>query len=132
MVQSILLVDSDTNFRRALAIGLRLEHYAVEEAGSLVEARRRLAARSFDFAVVDLLLPGGDGLDLAASVLESSDCKVMISSAHQEAFQAAGHRVPLALQLEKPFSVDQLLRLLDPVEPARAVAAALEGVEPIR
>lgn len=129
MGRSILLVDSDTNFRRALAIGLRLERFVVEEAGSLLEARRRLTAFSFSHAVVDLLLPGGDGLELAASILARCDCGVVITSAHPEAFRAAELRVPAALQLEKPFSVERLRGVLELPEPILVGAAAGSGLE---
>ncbi len=123
-MRSILLVDGDHNFRRALAIALRLEGFAVEEAGSLLEARRRLGPH-VDAAVVDLLLPGGDGLELAESIRDGEPGTfLVVVSAHPEAFAAARARVPTAVALEKPFRVDGLLSMLAAKAPASKALAA--------
>ncbi len=122
-VGPLLLIDADTNFRRALAIGLRLEGLFVEEAAAPLDARRWFARRPFGTVVIDLLLPGGDAIDLAeAARARQPDCVLVLTSAHPEAFESARRRLPGALFREKPFAVRHLIELVAaqrPIEPAK-------------
>jgi len=63
-VRTVLLVDDEPGVRTALGIALRRGGMAVEEAGSLDEARRRCETRSHDAVVADYRLGDGTGLDL--------------------------------------------------------------------
>src|SRR5262249_33280929 len=58
----LLLVDEDSNFRRALAISLRLEGVNVVECCDADSARSQLATAGVAAALVDLLLPGSHEL----------------------------------------------------------------------
>ena len=77
----VLLVDDHDLFREVL--GVVLEHHAgfgrSVHAGSLAEVRRALNSREegrgsdeFDLAVVDLDLPGGDGIELLEELREAA------------------------------------------------------------
>lgn len=52
----VLLVDNSADYRHSLLGLLDLEDYAVEEAGSVTEAKEKLLALDFDLALVDLRL----------------------------------------------------------------------------
>ena len=60
----ILVVEDDTKIAGALAQGLYEEHYDVEVATSGEDGFFRLAAASFDLVILDLMLPGRDGIDI--------------------------------------------------------------------
>ena len=114
MGRSILLVDGDANFRRALAIALRLEGIRVEEAESPTEARRQLAAETFDLALVDLLLPIGEAVDLVELLrARHPGTRPILCCARPEAFAAVRQRAPGVRRLEKPFTPESVLPLLD-------------------
>src|SRR4051812_28743964 len=60
----VLIVDDEENQRKTLSIGLRLEGFEVVAAANGEEALRLLAAHAVDSAVVDLMIPGTNGLEL--------------------------------------------------------------------
>jgi DNA-binding NtrC family response regulator len=106
MAPSILLIDADANFRRALRVALSLEGVAVGEAVTLDEARAALQQRRWDCAVVDLLLPCGEG-PRAVELVESGDGVGLVAcSSHPEVLAPLARR---AVVLEKPFSPAVLL-----------------------
>mgnify|MGYP003390165868 CR=1 FL=1 len=57
-----LIIDDDESFRTSLDLLVQREGFATQTAGSLAEARLRLAAGTPDVVLVDLGLPDGDGL----------------------------------------------------------------------
>jgi len=69
----ILVVEDEVELADALARGLRREGYAVDVANDLAGAEDRLSVSSYDLVTLDLTLPDGDGLDLAAR-LRSDPC----------------------------------------------------------
>jgi len=60
----ILIVEDDELVADAVARGLILSGFAVDRAGSAENAESALRAETFDLAVVDIGLPGADGLAL--------------------------------------------------------------------
>jgi DNA-binding NtrC family response regulator len=64
----VLLVDDEESFRIIADEELRHAGYAFETAGTLAEARHRIAERSFDVIFLDLRLPDGNGLDLIPEI----------------------------------------------------------------
>lgn len=109
----VLLLDSQANFRRALAIGLRLDGVEVHEAADLREAERLLDSETLDAVVIHLELPGPH-LDFLALVRRRlPGCQIVVCHAHQEVLDAA--RVAhygTALELRLPFSAQDLLECL--------------------
>lgn len=78
----VMLVEDHASFRQALAFVLDLEQdfVVVDQFGSLVEARGAL--ENCDFAIVDLALPDGSGIDLIEELRRSNlDVPVLILSA---------------------------------------------------
>ncbi len=60
----VLVVDDEPQIRRALSINLRARGYEVDVAASGEEALQRAAARVPDVVVLDLGLPGIDGVEV--------------------------------------------------------------------
>lgn len=62
--KDLLVVDDDPVFGGVLARALARRGFMVEIAGGVIDARRKLASRIPDYAVVDLKMPDGSGLVL--------------------------------------------------------------------
>lgn len=79
----ILIVDDQDNARRALAIGLRLEGFVVDEAPDGEAALDRLQSFGPDLCLVDLMMPGMNGLELARLVRERlPEVRIVLTSAY--------------------------------------------------
>jgi two-component system cell cycle response regulator CpdR len=62
---TILLADDDQSMRHYLARALERTGYAVMQAEDGTAALQRLAERSFDLLLTDIVMPGMDGIELA-------------------------------------------------------------------
>ena len=79
--QRILLIDDDPNLLVVLAEQLRGDGFDVATARDGNEAMRRLAAGWPDLVVLDLMLPGIDGLALARRIKAVADLPIIVVSA---------------------------------------------------
>lgn len=60
----LLVVDDEPNIRTAIAQALRLTGYSVDEASSGLEALALLGQQTYDLMVVDMKMPGLDGIEV--------------------------------------------------------------------
>ncbi|UOM33358.1 response regulator [Acuticoccus sp. I52.16.1] len=109
----VLVVDDDQRIRTLLERFLRKEGFRVTATADATEARRILSGLVFDAAVVDVMMPGEDGLSLLAHMKATGEMPVLMLTALAE----AEHRVQGLTQgaddyLGKPFEPQELsLRL---------------------
>jgi CheY-like chemotaxis protein len=81
-VQRILVVDDDRSTRHLIRLQLRSAGYAVETAGDGAAALARLRRRTFDLVLLDVWMPGMDGLEMLARLRdEPSQPKVVVMTA---------------------------------------------------
>jgi DNA-binding NtrC family response regulator len=73
-----LIVDDDANFRESLELLVRREDFATRTAGSLAEARAKLAASPADVLLLDLTLPDGDGLAWSREDPAAANAEVIV------------------------------------------------------
>lgn len=107
---AILVVEDDRQLADLLREQLTLAGHAPVLAGGLGEARRCLADGRFDLIVLDLNLPDGDGLDLAAEVRAEGNVPVLMLTARAAIdSRVAGLYAGANDYLTKPFSVAELL-----------------------
>lgn len=79
----VLIVDDEENQRRTLSIGLKLEGFEVLVASSSVDALALLERAPVDVALIDLMMPGLNGLELARQIRRAHpSVKVVLSSAY--------------------------------------------------
>lgn len=79
----ILVVDDDENHRLLYSRALRQSGYEVETASDADEALARCGDRSFSVAVVDIEMPGLDGLELLGKLREKwPSMSLIINSAY--------------------------------------------------
>src|SRR6185295_4694184 len=68
----LLLVDDEASILDFLALLFTGEGYQVDTARSTAEAQRRLADKSYDLVLCDVLMPDGNGLDLLKEIRSAS------------------------------------------------------------
>ena len=107
----ILVVEDEAKVARALQEGLEAEHYEVVVSATGEDGFFRVNAETFDFIVLDLMLPGRDGIEILTTLRRRGlDTPVLILTARD----AVEDRV-LGLDsgaddyLVKPFAFPELL-----------------------
>ena len=85
MCVRVLLVEDDERIRQALCLALSDEGFTVGEAGSGEEALRRLETESFDVVLLDLTLPGMDGLEVVRTLRAGGDQPIIAVTARTDA-----------------------------------------------
>ncbi|SES36417.1 DNA-binding response regulator, OmpR family, contains REC and winged-helix (wHTH) domain [Lentzea xinjiangensis] len=85
MCLRVLLVEDDERIRRALSLALSDEGFAVDESCSGEEALPRLEKEPFDVVLVDLTLPGLDGLELVRTLRSRGDLPIIVVTARTDA-----------------------------------------------
>ena len=66
--KQILIVDDDSNIRRFLSESLRLHGFDVQSFEDAESALKALEQSRFDLALLDILLPGTNGLQLCKTL----------------------------------------------------------------
>ncbi len=107
---TVLLVEDEPLLRRQLATYLQRHGAEVTAAESLAAARAALAALPFEFALLDVNLPDGSGLDLLRERAFSSNTGVVVMTA-EGGVQGAVEAMKLGAlnYLTKPFEPGELL-----------------------
>lgn len=108
--QRILLVDDDAALRELVAEYLGASGFQVEGVGDGAAFRARMAARGADLVVLDLMLPGEDGLSLLKWLRAGGGPPVIIISARgEEVDRVVGLELGADDYLAKPFGPRELL-----------------------
>lgn len=69
----MLMVEDEAGLVTALRVALQREGYAVDAAGTLGDARGKLAVTDYDIVLLDVNLPDGDGFALAGEIRAGAD-----------------------------------------------------------
>lgn len=130
--QHILVVDDDSRIRSLLARFLMDHGYRVTTAASAAEARDRLAGLTFDLLVLDVMMPGESGLDLARDLKNRSRIPILLLTARSEPdARVEGLETGVDDYVPKPFEPRELLlriaNILKRAAPAVAPAALRFG-----
>lgn len=80
----LLVVDDDARLRELLRKYLTERGFRITAAADAAEARARLAGMAFDLLVLDVMMPGEDGLALTASLRETSRIPILLLTAMSE------------------------------------------------
>ncbi len=124
--QRLLVVDDDRGLRETLADFFEIEGYAVAQAGNVREARTRLSEAGPDLMLLDINMPGGDGLTFAAEVRARSTIPIIILSGKGAMVdRVVGLEVGADDYVAKPFELRELLaRVRAVLRRARTVPAS--------
>jgi two-component system phosphate regulon response regulator OmpR len=127
----LLIVDDDARIRSLLARYLSESGYRVTTAGSAAEARARLAGLSFDLVILDVMMPGESGLDLAAAMRKTSDVPIlMLTALGDPKHRIQGLESGVDDYVAKPFEPRELLlRITGILRRTKAAAPLLDTTE---
>ena len=123
----ILVVDDHKEIRDLLAKFLAKHGMRVTVAADASEARRQLKAGAFDLIVLDIMMPGEDGLSLCKYLSETSSPPVILLTAvAEEMDRIIGLEVGADDYVTKPFNPRELLARI------RAVLRRAQSMPPSR
>ncbi len=106
----ILIVDDHRDIRDALARTLKAERFRVSTADTAATARRLLKSQRIDLILLDIMMPGEDGLSLCRSIVEGSGVPVILLTAKvEETDRIVGLEMGADDYVTKPFSPRELL-----------------------
>jgi DNA-binding NtrC family response regulator len=113
-LRSVLIVDDDKNIPLTLAMAIEKLNFAVEMAASGEEALKKLAQESFSLLLLDMRLPGLDGLEILRRVVKTwPQIKVVVITAYGSADLAVeAMSLGAADFLAKPFNPDDVRRIV--------------------
>ncbi len=110
MSKYILIVDDDALLRRSLAFSLERSGFRISTAATAEDALAMARQERPDLVLLDIGLPGMDGLDALRSFREHLDVPVIFLTARRrELDQALGLELGADDYVTKPFDLDVLL-----------------------
>lgn len=112
----ILVVDDDSRLRDLLRRYLTKCGFRVSTAGDAADAWTRMSGLSFDLLVIDVMMPGESGLDLARRLRTTSDIPILLLTAMNEsADRIAGLETGADDYLAKPFEPRELVLRIEAI-----------------
>jgi DNA-binding response OmpR family regulator len=134
----VLVVEDEPNIRELVCLHLGLEGYACEGVGDGREALKRTEGERFDLLVLDVMIPGIDGLSLCRAVRNGATNRdvpiLMLTARRDESDKVVGLESGADDYLTKPFGVRELVARARALlrRPRQAAGNGDEGEQPIR
>src|SRR5512143_1279708 len=112
---NVLVVDDEEPFRRLLKKELTRKGYAVEVAPDGSEALRLLHEKAFDVILLDVVMPGIDGISLMKKLKEDSGAPAIIVLTGKATVETAVEAMKNGAYdyLTKPYKLDELVIVID-------------------
>lgn len=102
---TILIVDDEERIRRLLKMYLERESYQIDEADNGDEALEKALANDYDLIILDIMMPGIDGVEVCKQLREKKATPViMLTAKGEEANRVQGFEVGADDYIVKPFS----------------------------
>lgn len=106
----LLLADDDPSIRALVRYVMTLEGFGVHEAQDGVEAVKVLERMPIDIAIIDVMMPHMDGLELCEHIRQQYDIPIiMLTAKDQLSDKAQGYRKGTDDYVTKPFEPEELL-----------------------
>jgi len=106
----ILVIDDDDKIRELLKQYLKNNNFIISTAINATDAEEKLKIFKFDMAVIDIMMPGKDGLQLTKEIKENLDLPIILLTAKGEAEdRIKGLEIGAEDYLAKPFEPKELL-----------------------
>jgi DNA-binding response OmpR family regulator len=113
----ILVVEDDLAVGRTVQLALRIKGHKIDVATSLSLARNQLNHGSYDFVILDIHLPDGNGLDLLQHLRQAMGEEtpvLLLSGVRQLESVDRGYELGAVDFITKPFSPRELLARVEP------------------
>jgi DNA-binding response OmpR family regulator len=113
----ILVVEDDAAIRRGIVDALRFAGHEPHEAATFADAVKQVSSGSFDLLLLDLVLPGGTGLEVMARAraVQPTVPVIAVTALGAEADRVGGLTRGADDYVVKPFSLKELLARIDAV-----------------
>ncbi len=123
--QCILTIEDDPAIRRGIVDSLKATGYVVWQAERADSGADAALTRPCDLVLLDLVLPGGDGLGVLQTIRREKPALpvIILTARGEETDRVKGLKLGADDYVVKPFSVDELLARVEAVlrrSPARA------------
>jgi two-component system, OmpR family, KDP operon response regulator KdpE len=126
---TVIVVEDDWKLRKLVTVNLAKRGYTVTEAADGAQAIELMRKELPDLAVIDLLMPGVDGIEVCTWLREHCDIPIIVLSAqNQEEMKVRALDIGADDYLTKPFGIEEFLARVRAVL-RRAGSAAADGVE---
>ena len=124
-MKSILIVDDDSQIRNLIKTFLRDEGYLVSDAKNGQQAIEMCKSNKFELFIVDIYMPGMDGIAFIEGLMElSPEAKIIaISGGEQCHFFTSTVKLNSAkskgalVTMQKPFQLEKLLSIVKEIVP---------------
>lgn len=129
---SVLIIDDEQSIRESLSLVLTQEKYEVETAADGEQALAKAAARTYDVALLDIRLPGIDGMEVLKRLrkITPDTCIIMITATKAISTAVEALKLGAVDYLTKPMNVDDLLKIIQRVLVEKKERAAQPGGAP--
>jgi len=105
----VLVVDDDRRIRDLLSRYLQREGYRVTTAKNASDARAKLDGLAFDLLILDVMMPGETGFELAKTVRQNSQVPILMLTARAETeSRISGLEIGADDYMAKPFEAREL------------------------
>ena len=119
---NLLVVDDDERIRNLLSQYLIKEGFIVSTASGAEEARKKIQLIKFDLIILDIMMPGDDGLTLTKEIRDNSEIPIILLTAKSGTdSKIEGLEIGADDYLTKPFNPKELLlRILSILKRSKA------------
>jgi len=108
--KQLLIVDDDIDIRELLSSFLSGHQYNIDTAANAVETDAQLAKKKFDLIILDVMLPGEDGLSICKRIRSKTNIPIiMLTAMGDEVDRIIGLEIGADDYLPKPFNPRELL-----------------------
>mgnify|MGYP003488416517 FL=1 len=106
----ILVIEDEVELAEVIVRSLEREHFVVETARDKSEALRRVTGHDYDLVLLDIMLPGGSGLEVLRAMKEAGKAGnvIIISAKDSLDDKLAGLDLGADDYLTKPFHIAEL------------------------
>ncbi len=106
----LLIIEDETELQKIMVQSLQQENFVVEVAGDFVSAQDKIGAYDYDCILLDIMLPGGNGLQLLQTLkkMGKSDNVIIISAKNSVDDKVQGLTLGADDYLTKPFHIAEL------------------------
>lgn len=107
---NIIVVEDNQHIREAISQYLRLDGHTVLESAGVAGVMEQIGAQHIDLAILDIMLPDGDGFHLARRIRAASDMPLIFVTAREaESDRITGFELGADDYVVKPFSNKELV-----------------------
>ncbi len=129
----LLVIDDDRRIRTLLSRYLGENGFRITAAANAAEARKRLRGLAFDLLIVDVMMPGENGMDLTKSLRAEMDVPILMLTARAETEnRIRGLELGVDDFLAKPFEPRELLLRINNILRRGTTAGQMPLIEHIR